>query len=213
MSLTAYVPSTESQISHDAFVKCSDEERAALRRELRHPIAIDAAVCPRRGHDGKLGYRRGHFFLNGRQGSRVPWPEDVEFDPEYGEVIEGVEYVTRYGESLQHRAGKIYVEEVLLDDLPEARVSFEKRLVLPDGRIRIADVYVELPDGDQVYEVQLSSIPLSEIYERTNDYNDLNLASWWLIGGACAKRSDIRDASTSAEIPFSFLDFRKTYDY
>ena len=214
MSLTAYVPSEDRQITHDQYESIELDERMRLKPLLRHPIARDVPVLPRRGHNGELGKRIGHFYLPPDAPERLLWPAEVEFDSEYGEEIDGVRYVKRTGESPQHAAGKERIAQEVLRELgpkPEGycTITFEKILFDVEADVRrIADVYVSLPDGDEVYEIQLSPIPIEEVHQRTKDYEKLGLVCWWIFGGSCAKRSDIQHYLCSPNCSASEIIFR-----
>lgn len=154
-------------------------------------------VIPRRAHARKgVGASikvRAHFALRGNK-EEQHWPEDVEWDPEYGEVRN--ERRMRGGESWQHLEAKQFVADEWAEatQLHGATIDFERRIQLATGRWRIADILITYPSGlMEAHEVQLAAITSDELQQRTDDYLSVGIAPYWWIGGKCADCDDVRD--------------------
>ena len=78
---------------------------------------------------------------------------------------------------------KSRVAEELARDHPDATVSIERRVHLPDGRHRCVDILVEHPGGvKEAHEIQFSSIKTEQLDARTKDYLSLGLSPFWRFG-------------------------------
>lgn len=90
-------------------------------------------------------------------------------------------------ESPQHLAGKRYLRDTLplyLDEYKDARIEYEVQI--PEIR-RVVDVLATLPLGWRIaHEVQLASITVEELEERTIDYNSAGIDVLWWLGGNAA---------------------------
>ena len=90
-------------------------------------------------------------------------------------------------ESAEHLAGKLFLcqQLPLLNDYKDAQIELE--VPIPSIR-RIADILVTLSNGWRIaHEVQLASITVEELAERTNDYNKEGIdVVWWLGRTACS---------------------------
>jgi len=85
-------------------------------------------------------------------------------------------------ESPEHRFGKMLVAEHLRQEVAEysdARIEFE--FPIPEVR-RIADILVIFPNGWRVaHEIQLASITVEYLQQRTEDYLRAGIdVVWWL---------------------------------
>ncbi|GHO59257.1 competence protein CoiA [Ktedonobacter robiniae] len=87
------------------------------------------------------------------------------------------------GESQEHKNGKIYLRDHLINIFPEyagAVFDFEYRVPEVD---RIIDLLVTLPDGRRIaHEVQLASITTKTLQQRTDDYAEAGIATVWWLG-------------------------------
>lgn len=89
-------------------------------------------------------------------------------------------------ESTEHRELKWLIYQDLLLRMPEYFENPDIRIEHPIkfGEVfRIADVAVILQTGWTIaHEVQLSKIPLDELYQRTNDYEYAGIEVRWYLG-------------------------------
>lgn len=88
------------------------------------------------------------------------------------------------GETAEHRAGKEWVVARLKDVVGE-EVTCEIYTEYHLKQIRrIADVILLTPGGyNHVFEVQLASISVEDLEQRTNDYMSVGCDVTWIIGG------------------------------
>lgn len=88
-------------------------------------------------------------------------------------------------ESAEHRFFKAYLGKMLQEHMNEysnATLTFE--YPIPEKK-RIADVAFEFASGWVVaHEIQLSSITVEEISERTSDYREAGIDIHWWLGGS-----------------------------
>ncbi len=107
------------------------------------------------------------------------------------------------GESQEHKNGKMYLRDHLMDIFPEyagAVFDFEYRV---PGVDRIIDLLVTLPDGRKVaHEVQLASITTKTLRERTDDYTKAGIATVWWLG---------RSAHTGTNVQWCLQQFEVAY--
>jgi competence protein CoiA len=85
-------------------------------------------------------------------------------------------------ESAAHLEAKLFLLDHLREEFPEyseATIELEVKL---EPIWRVADVLVTFPSGwRQAHEIQLSSITVEELRERTNDYTAMGIdVVWWL---------------------------------
>ncbi len=135
-------------------------------RKLSARERIRCQVCHTRMHV-KAGVVMRRHFAHAPQAER-----DCIYD------LEG-------GESEEHRAAKLEIVRYLssLGEYKGAEIYYER--YIPDvnnGNGRIADVYVEMPDGvAEVHEAQLSPITAAALVTRSDDYFGADLdVVWWL---------------------------------
>lgn len=87
------------------------------------------------------------------------------------------------GESQEHLTAKQEMISRLRRSPYYQDAHIEPERIMRAGAIkRIADVYVEFPDGSvEVHDAQLSKITIAELAERTNDYRNLGATNvvWW----------------------------------
>lgn len=89
-------------------------------------------------------------------------------------------------ESPEHLRAKAFLRDNLAAEFEEySSAKFELEVAVPmdwRARGRIADVMVTFPNGWGVaHEVQLASITVEQLQERTNDYNRAGIdVVWWL---------------------------------
>lgn len=87
------------------------------------------------------------------------------------------------GESQEHLTAKQTILHKLRHNGRFAGAIIEPERILRDGEIkRIADVFVQFPDGStQVHEAQLAKTTIEECRQRTQDYYALGVGSvyWW----------------------------------
>ena len=89
-------------------------------------------------------------------------------------------------ESPEHLAGKTYISEIFCPSLGNtAQFQAEYEVPIPEVR-RVADLLVGFPMGWQVaHEIQLSSITVKTLDERTADYLKAGIdVVWWLGASA-----------------------------
>lgn len=92
-------------------------------------------------------------------------------------------------ESPEHMAGKEFVADLITQMLinmgiENPKVDYEVRI--PEAN-RVADILVTFPMGWRIAcEVQLASITIAELQERTNDYARSGIDTFWFLG----KRAD-----------------------
>ena len=205
MTLTAVHKVTGTRI-----VMAPDQDLRADYAEwdqLICPIS-NLPVIPRRAHARKHGAInvRAHFALKGSKEEHL-WPDDTEFDIEYGQIRNERRMVG--GESWEHREAKQWVANQWseAESLHGAQIDFEKRIQLESGRWRIADILIRYPSGlQEVHEVQLKPISADEIQQRTDDYMSVGIAPYWWVGGGCADCDDVRDLLRSEQ--GGFFQFR-----
>lgn len=87
------------------------------------------------------------------------------------------------GESQDHLTAKQTIIERLRNSRLYRGAMIEPERILRDGSLkRIADVYVEFPDGStEVHEAQLAKTTIEECQQRTRDYHALGVGNvvWW----------------------------------
>lgn len=176
--------------------------------ELVCPIS-NLPVKPKKGHLKKLntvgGVRliniRPHFYYVGGEptfkSSNLSFDADYHdrqncINPETGE-FEFKRQRGAGGQSATHITGKEEIKKAILTEVPEAIVELEYILQLPNGKKRIADVFVTLPNGlKEVVEYQVSRITLEELKKRTEDYYSLGFSVQWVFSES-AKTKEISD--------------------
>jgi competence CoiA-like predicted nuclease len=103
------------------------------------------------------------------------------------------------GESLEHLNAKQAIMTTLRADRLYRAARIEPERILRDGELkRIADVYVEYPDGwIEVHEAQLSRTTIEECRVRTLDYLSMGVGQviWW-FGRANSGDQGLRDWAT-----------------
>ncbi|GCE16666.1 competence protein CoiA [Dictyobacter kobayashii] len=83
-------------------------------------------------------------------------------------------------ESVRHAQGKLVLAQWLRQQYPQATISLEKRLPEPN---RIADVFLEHPDGQQwAIEFQCAPLDIEEWKMRHNAYRKAGIIDTWIIG-------------------------------
>lgn len=85
-------------------------------------------------------------------------------------------------ESPEHREAKVKLIEFLRDTYAEyTNATFEKEKPIPEIK-RVADILVSFPMGWRLaHEIQLASITVQELQERTDDYLRVGIdVIWWL---------------------------------
>ncbi|HOW92525.1 MAG TPA: competence protein CoiA family protein [Anaerolineaceae bacterium] len=88
-------------------------------------------------------------------------------------------------ESPEHMAGKEYVADLITQMLinmgiENPKVDYEVRI--PEAK-RVADVLVTFPMGWRIAcEIQLASITIADLEERTNDYARAGIDTIWWLG-------------------------------
>lgn len=110
-------------------------------------------------------------------------------DEDLKDVVVDTEYLTpvsggyRIHESPIHENAKLYLKSIFSGVFREGIIQLEKRILLPCGRHRIADVAIWLPDGARVVlEAQISPIDFESLESRVLDYANLGLESIWYLG-------------------------------
>ena len=173
--------------------------------QLQCPVT-NLPVFPVRAHTRADCSVRAHFRAQSAPGQET-WPADVEFDNEYGITRKGVRLFK--GESWEHLEGKAFVANQLQPLVgPTVSVAFEYMVSLPSGRRRIADVALIYPSGFvEVHEIQLASISVDEIEQRTDDYASAGIPAQWWIGKSNTDSHDIRDFLRHQQGGFFVLQF------
>lgn len=125
-------------------------------------------------------------------GQRKPLDDNYLFDDEIMEKEDGQTFLR--GESWQHLLGKIIAGQEapeLFGINPEAKLCYEHRFTLANGKWRIADVAFILPGGfDRVIEIQLANITTEQLEERTSDYESIGVeVDWWIGGRAVSQKN------------------------
>jgi hypothetical protein len=165
-------------------------------------------VFPVRAHTrlGGASAVRAHFRIQAAPGLET-WPDDIEFDCEYGTTRKGIRLFR--GESWEHLEGKAFVANQLQPLVgPSVTVAFEHLVGLPNGRRRIADVALIYPSGFvEVHEIQLASITVDEIEQRTDDYASAGIPAQWWIGKSNTDSHLIRDCLRQQQGGFFVLEF------
>jgi competence CoiA-like predicted nuclease len=114
------------------------------------------------------------------------------------------------GETPEHLAAKRAILGRLRSNALYKGAHLEPERILRDGLLkRIADVYVEFPDGSiEVHEAQLSRTSTRECQQRTDDYETLGveLVIWWFGGANRADTTLQQWARTSCGV-VGTLDF------
>lgn len=165
-------------------------------------------VKPRKGHlrtktvkgSGLTKYRSHFYYVGGEPTFKS---SELEFDAEYHDRQKCINAETGefefkrqrgpLGESDMHITGKEEIKKSILTEVPKAIVDLEYILQLPNGKKRIADVFVTLPNGlKEVVECQVSRITLEEVKKRTEDYYSLGFSVQWVFSQS-AKTKEISD--------------------
>lgn len=88
-------------------------------------------------------------------------------------------------ESPEHRFFKAYLSSELAKHIGEYSKAQPKLEYPVEEILRVADVMFEFSGGWLVaHEIQLSSITVEEIKERTDDYRKVGIDVYWWLGGS-----------------------------
>lgn len=188
--LTAHYESLGGIVSAQAYSDKWDE-LISRKTEAKCPFT-GSPVAPRKEYvKGDGTHVNAHFFhLNP---DSAIFDDRYCFDPEFMKKRDDGKTICA-GESWQHRLGK----EVALDSGKDmlrtnnAEGFYEYRIELPDKRLRIADVAFVYPSGYLiVVEIQLASITVDTLEERTKDYESVGASCYWWFGKNAATRSNL----------------------
>ena len=156
----------------------------ALKDKLICPLSGEP-VFPRTSHYRGDIWVRSHFVMQ----SNINWGElDFELDNEYFRVSSDQKFYSRH-ESPEHLLGKEYLRNVIKKHWVDEGVKDVETVVEYPVKIqgkdkkRIIDVAVLFKSGFmEAHEVQLSSITVEEIHERSEDYRRSGIDSFWWFG-------------------------------
>jgi hypothetical protein len=166
------------------------EEVQLHKNSLQCPFSGDT-MFPRRQHVSQGHAVSAHFV---RRGERSLLDNRYIFDSEI--MKRHNTGFTMGGESWEHRLGKMLARDhalKLLSINPIAKGVYEHRLILPDGRWRIADVAFLYPGGFcTVIEIQLASITPEELEARSHDYESIGIECYWWLGKSATTPSNIQ---------------------
>lgn len=96
----------------------------------------------------------------------------------------------RKAESEEHRLAKRKIAFLFRNKYQDSDVMVELEKPLPEIK-RIADVLITFPGGWQIaHEIQLSSITIENLLERTTDYSKLGIDVIWWLGKAADKETN-----------------------
>jgi Competence protein CoiA-like family len=155
-----------------------------LKNKLICPLTSEQ-VFSRTSHYRGDTFVRGHFVMQ----SNIDLERlDVEFDREYFKLSPDKKSCTR-SESPEHLLGKEYLRNLIKNHWEEEKITDLEIVVEYPVKItgknkrRIIDVAVLFKSGFmEAHEVQLSSLTVEEINERSEDYRKSGIDSFWWFG-------------------------------
>lgn len=173
----------------------------ALDKNTGERIVVTGLVSPReelRGKHLECQLCGGRMYLRGGK--------DVQFHFYHHRVCTS-NYKTN-PETPHHIAGKFYIAENILPQLNDY-ANFKPKYEVPIPEVmRVADVLLEFNMGWRIaHEIQLSSIGVEELNQRTNDYLQAGIDVLWWFGKSADNRTNrdwsIRKYGFSLSLSFS----------
>jgi competence protein CoiA len=117
----------------------------------------------------------------------------------------------RHPESYEHLKTKAYIRDTMKDWFAEFTTAQpELEVIIPEAN-RQADILFSFPNGWRVAcEVQLASITIEELEERTNDYLRAGIDTFWFFGKSAASPTNLEWSTKTYGYVFKL--YYKEYD-